>query len=149
MSVHIHNIHIQSGIYNLHLTLLYPRAADDQIERTKVVRLRACPRRTRKVIKIIKSGPNKGEKEVKELIRPLGGHHLFEAADPPGTECPVCGWRLVFRKAKRVYMWPIGARVRNLVRNRHATTLMALQTYAPCYQAPPPNAVGEVLVLVC
>jgi hypothetical protein len=46
-------------------------------------------------------------------------------------------------------MWPIGARVRNLVRNRHATTLMALQTYAPCYQAPPPNAAGEVLVLVC
>jgi hypothetical protein len=50
-------------------------------------------------------------------VRPSGGHHLFAASDPAGTPCPVCKWPLVFRKARRVYMWPIGPRVRNILRH--------------------------------
>jgi hypothetical protein len=56
---------------------------------------------------------NVQERRVK--IYPKHGHHLFEDGAEDGTECPVCGWALVRRKAERLHMWPVGARLRNMM----------------------------------
>lgn len=67
--------------------------------------------------KVVKSGPKAG-KITRSVIRPEGGHHLFLPDDPPGTQCPVCGWALVPKKAEKVIMVPHGPRVRNTLRHR-------------------------------
>jgi hypothetical protein len=43
---------------------------------------------------------------------------LFSSDDPQGSRCPVCSWALDRRHSncKRVYMWPVGSRVRNMFR---------------------------------
>lgn len=52
-------------------------------------------------------------------IEPSGGHHLFSDTDPDGMLCPVCGWSLQRASAEVVFIIPLAARVKNIIRNRH------------------------------
>lgn len=87
-------------------------------------RVLSCPRRHTEVTQ----GKRKG---CKRIIQPEHGHHLFNDADPEGTLCPICGWSLERKRAEKVYMFPIGPRVRNILRNPVATADLGRQFSRP------------------